>query len=118
MVEVGWIRNFAIRNFATKSYFRISRKYYIISRNFAKISQTNITKFREKLHKVSRNMSIWWLRSGGHSKIGLLRTRFGHKKKCKKKLCETLQPLFAKFRGISQNSCYEISRKNRLSYPA
>jgi ubiquinone/menaquinone biosynthesis C-methylase UbiE len=37
-VRLGWIRNFAIRNFATKINFV-----------FRDISQTNIAKFREKI---------------------------------------------------------------------
>jgi hypothetical protein len=46
---LGWIRNFAIRNFAkfrTQKLFRISRNFYFISRNFAK--------FRDR---ISRNFA-------------------------------------------------------------
>jgi hypothetical protein len=47
---VGWIRNFAIRNFATKNYVRISINGHIISRNV-------VEEYREISQKIGHNFA-------------------------------------------------------------
>jgi hypothetical protein len=88
--QLVWRRNFAIRNFATKNYFRILRKKW--SYYFAKHCQFGgLDPKACYTHYVACNRTT---------------TKNHHENA----VCEISQHLFAKFPGISRNYCYEISR--------